>query len=120
MQPEDILIPETLLPAGQMELLPASDSRIPAQLKDFKADDVLVLLVNAASSDTETVVLAVHVNPLKFDLYRNAVLLVSVNDRQLLHFEHKKTKAAQGDAIDAEEEHRIRHGDKVCMKVFIV
>ena len=107
-QPPDILLPEGL-EKGPYALLPEGDAALPAALRALPASSLLALHFNhlpRATLETDSdataldaldgpSILAVHANPLKFELYQAGVLLATANSRNLMHFEPSRASSSR-------------------------
>ena len=51
------------------------------------SEDFIALLIPTVESTEPPVILLVYLNPIRFDLFVGGTLLISVNERSLLHFE---------------------------------
>ena len=105
-EPEDILQPAGMRPQS-FEVLDMGSSRIPSALRGLTVEQCITLGLSGES------VLAVHLNPLKFELYQDNELQIVANDRDLMHFEWKQDSdgRALASAHHTEEE-EDRHGGK--------
>lgn len=100
-QPLDLLIAN---PVQSHKLVPAGDAQLPDAIRSLPADSFVA--VTSASSSSQGVLLVLHLAPLRVELYRAGVLLVTANDRSLLHFEWQRSsihnRALSGGESDAD------------------
>ena len=110
-QPPDILLPGGL-ETGPYTLLSAGDAALPESLRALPASALVAMHFNhlpgvpstdphaspeAAALDAieGSSILAVHTNPLKFELYHAGILLATANSRALMHFEPSKRSSSR-------------------------
>jgi alpha 1,3-glucosidase len=104
-QPTEVLLEAGMVPT-KAERLGAADARLPSALK-VAGKGIEIFSYGTGS------VLAVHENPLKFDLYYEDVLQFTANSEAFLHFEQKIATGASDAALDAAAASaEDRHGGK--------
>lgn len=101
-QPLDLLL---AVPSQTHTAIPAGDSRLPEAVRSLPGDSFVAI----APSSVGSVILVLHLSPLRVELYRAGVLLVTANERSLLHFEWQRAtrhnRALMGNGDDADRHH---------------
>lgn len=116
-QPDDILEKSALSAQATLETLASTDSRIPAAAKSLDVASYRAYLLPSRADDNVDIstVLIVHASPLFLELYRGDVVVLSVNERQLMHFERsqsEKIKEAAARALLEDKKDVDRHHGK--------
>jgi alpha 1,3-glucosidase len=102
-EPEGIILAAGTMP-GRFDLLSKGDARLPMALQGLAEGECVALGLSGTS------VLAIHMSPLKFELFTDNVLQISANDRDLLHYEWKQSGDGVKKHVHVEE--KDRHGGK--------
>jgi len=87
-QPSDLLLDAGLAP-GSLQVLPIDDARVPSAARVDKSA-IPVLVSTPQLSNEAAQVLVITPSPLRFDLYSEGTLLLTVNERSLMHFEQSR------------------------------
>lgn len=87
-QPSDLLL-DSGLAAGSLQALLADDVRIPQVARADKSAISLLISTPQLMGDAAQV-LVITPSPLRFDLYSENTLLMTVNERSFMHFEQSR------------------------------
>lgn len=105
-QPPDILLPYS---SGQVKFLSSDDPLYPQDLKSMSNDDCFALEVISSESNAVLVILN---NPFSVRVYFDNVLVISLNERSLLHYEQRQSKSDVSTQLSENSALIDRHGGK--------
>lgn len=86
------------------------ESTLPAALRSLPRDSFVAISINKKKAPD--CILAVHLNPVKIELFKGDEKLLVLNDRSLLHYEEKKSHGASASTIISESASIDRHKGK--------
>lgn len=96
-QPTELLLTEGLV-SGGLTQLSKTDHRLPKFVLngELKQTEFIPLLISSSfTSDATSSILIVYANPMKFELYKDHVHVITINERQLFHYEMTRDPKAR-------------------------